>query len=79
MKNRSALPGRASSSEGRRMGDQAFYGDYCRMVTESSIGSGWKHLVNVLAELDARHDSLPPRRPAGPVQCADNLATHDAA
>ncbi len=68
MNSHSAVSGRTSSSEGRHMDDQARYSQYCRVVKESSIGYGWKYLVHVLAELEAQHDSLPPRRPPGRAQ-----------
>ena len=53
MNNRSASRDRASPSEDRHMNDQVQYGDCCRVVRESSIGSGWKRLTHVLAELEA--------------------------
>jgi hypothetical protein len=54
--NSSALPARAESFECRRTDDQAL-GDYGQVVRNSSIGSGWKHLVDILAELEVLHDS----------------------
>jgi hypothetical protein len=68
--NRLALP--------RRM-DGHTLGDSCRVIRESSIGSGWKHLANVLAELEARQGSLPPRRPSGSVLRPEGHAKGGAA
>ena len=60
MSNRSALRDRTSLSEDCQMKDLGQFGDCCRVVSESSIGSGWKRLTHVLAELEALHGSPPP-------------------
>jgi hypothetical protein len=38
----------------------------CDLVSRCAISSGWKHLVYVLAEIEARRN-LPPRKPAASV------------
>jgi hypothetical protein len=55
--NSSALPAHAEFPDCRRTNDQTL-SDYCQVLRDSSIGSGWKHLVDILAELEALHDAL---------------------
>lgn len=69
--NNPAVPARAESSECPRTDDQTL-SNYCRVLRDSSIGSGWKHLADVLAELEGLRNSLPRR-------LAHVLSRHDRA
>jgi len=71
MSERCAPRDTESLSQNDNVADPLPYSDCCRLVSRSSVGSKWEHLVTVLAELEARQSS-PARHPAASVRNPDD-------